>query len=179
MIRWSPKSHQARGGHKYQEFGRRSHARRSARTRGVRRIGALDGLRLGALDGLVDRPRRRLRHRRRHEVPDAEANCLALLVRGQPRPELPAGAVFANLMLAAAASDGPPQLCPPQLYETEGYAVFDPVTGHEHASQTANIDGGRVVPVRQRHGLLSRVLVARKGGEPDLSFEATVLHRGF
>jgi hypothetical protein len=82
-------------------------------------------------------------------------------------------------MLAAAASDGPPQLCPPQLYETEGYAVFDPVTGHEHASQTANIDGGRVVPVRQRHGLLSLMLVARKGGEPDPSFEATVLHRGF
>ena len=108
------------------------------------------------------------------EVPDAEANCLALLVRGQPRPELPAGAVFANLMLAAAASDG----CP-RLFETEGYQHYDPVTGHEHATQTANIDSGRVDPVRQRHGLLSLMLVARKGSEPDPSFEATVLHRGF
>jgi hypothetical protein len=138
-------------------------------------LGALDGLRLGALDGLVDRPRRRLCRRRRHEVPDAEANCLALLVRGQPRPELPAGAVFANLMLAAAASDG----CP-RLFETDGYQHYDTVTGHEHATQTANIDSGRVVlPVRQRHGLLSLMLVAQIGGEPDLSFEATVLHRGF
>jgi len=125
----------------------RGEARARARACGVRRIGALDGLRLGALDGLVDRPRRRLRRRRRHKVPDAEANCLALLVRGQPRPELPAGAFFANLMLAAAASDG----CP-RLFETEGYQHYDTVTGHEHATQTANIDSGRVVPVRQRHG---------------------------
>ena len=107
-------------------------------------------------------------------VPGAGANCLALLVRGQPRPELPAGAVFANLMLTAAASGGRPQ-----LHETEGYQQYDPVTGHEHAIQTAGIGSGRVVPVRQRHGLLSLMLVARKGGKPDPSFEATVLHRGF
>jgi hypothetical protein len=84
------------------------------------------------------------------EVPNAKANCLALLVRGQPRPELPAGAVFANLMLAAAASDDPPQ-----LYETEGYQHYDPVTSLEHAAQTAGIGSGRVVPVHQHHGLLS------------------------
>ena len=52
-------------------------------------------------------------------------------------------------------------------------------TGHEHATQTARIGSGRVVPVRQRHGLLSLTLVARKGGKPEPSFEATVLHRGF
>ena len=52
-------------------------------------------------------------------------------------------------------------------------------TGHEHATQTARIGSGRVVPVRQRHGLLSLTLVARKGGKPEPSFEATVLHRSF
>ncbi len=53
-------------------------------------------------------------------------------------------------------------------------------TGHEHATQTARIGSGRVVPVRQRHGLLSLTLVAREGGKPaEPSFEATVLHRGF
>ena len=31
----------------------------------------------------------------------------------------------------------------------------------------------------QRHGLLSLTLVARKGGKPEPSFEATVLHRSF
>ena len=64
-------------------------------------------------------------------------------------------------------------------------------TGHEHATQTARIGSGRVVPVtarigsgrvvpvRQRHGLLSLTLVAREGGKPEPLFEATVLHRGF
>lgn len=52
-------------------------------------------------------------------------------------------------------------------------------TGHEHATQTARIGSGRVVPVRQRHGLLSLTLVARKGGKPEPSFEATVLHSSF
>ena len=85
-------------------------------------------------------------------VPGAAANCLVLWQQGKPRPELPAGAVFANLMLAAAASDGPPQ-----LYETEGYAVFDPTASPGHTAQTAGIGSGRVVPVRQRHGLLSLV----------------------
>jgi hypothetical protein len=39
-------------------------------------------------------------------------------------------------MLAAAASDGPPQ-----LYETEGYAVFDPTASPGHTAQTAGIGG--------------------------------------
>jgi len=107
-------------------------------------------------------------------VPGAAANCLVLWQRGTPRPELQDDALFANLMFAAAASDG----CP-RLFETEGYQQYDQSTGHEHATQTARIGSGRVVPVRQRHGLLSLTLVARKGGEPDPSFEATVLHRGF
>lgn len=65
--------------------------------------------------------------------------------------------LFANLMFAAAASDG----CP-RLFETEGYQQYDQSTGHEHATQTARIGEDRVVPVRQRHGLLSLTLVARK-----------------
>ena len=107
-------------------------------------------------------------------VPGAAANCLVLWQRGTPRPELQDGALFTNQMLAAAASDGRPQ-----LNETEGYAVFDPTASPGHTAQTAGIGSGRLVPVIQRHGLVSLVLVARKGGEPDPSFEATVLHRGF
>ena len=107
-------------------------------------------------------------------VPGAKANCLALLVRGQPRPELPVGAVFANLMLAAAASDGRPQ-----LWETEGYQLYCPVTSWDHAIQTVDIGSGRVAVVRQRHGLLSLTLVCWKNGKPEPSYEATLLHRGF
>ena len=107
-------------------------------------------------------------------VPGAATNCLVLWQRGTPRPELQDGALFTNQMLAAAASDGRPQ-----LNETEGYAVFDPTASPGHTAQTAGIGSGRLVPVIQRHGLVSLVLVARKGGEPDPSFEATVLHRGF
>ena len=107
-------------------------------------------------------------------VPGAMANCLALLVKGQPRPELPAGAVFANQMLTAAASDGRPQ-----LHETEGYQLYDPVTSWDHAIQTVDIGSGRVAVVRQRHGLVSLMLVCWRNGKPEPSFEATLLHRGF
>ena len=84
------------------------------------------------------------------------------------------GAVFANQMLTAAASDGRPQ-----LHETEGYQLYDPVTSWDHAIQTVDIGSGRVAVVRQRHGLVSLMLVCWRNGKPEPSFEATLLHRGF